>query len=344
MALSALRGVAALVVVQWHGQIFFGGEILPAGYLAVDFFFLLSGWVLAHAYDRRLAGGLSARSFMGLRLIRLYPVYLLALAVAVAMAALDHRLSVPLALASLLFLPDFWVPRFAWLIPPVWSLAAELVANLPFALFHRRLTGAVLAGVVILAFLGLVFTTLVFGSLDAGNWGGSWFAMFPRVFFSFFLGVLLYRHRDQFAKYAPRWAIWPSIAALLALMALPGLGHDNTRDLLVVCVGLPALLLFAASAAPGPRTAAIAAALGAMSYPLYLLHVPLFDVVNILILRPLTGGTLDNAPSWVAAAFLAGAIAISLAVDRCFDVPVRRWLTGRTRPTAPAALPQKQSA
>ena len=344
VALTALRGVAALVVVQWHGQIFLGGKILPAGYLAVDFFFLLSGWVLAHAYDRRLASELSALAFLRLRLIRLYPVYLLALALAVSIAAVGGRLDVPLAVASLAFLPDFWVAGFAWFIPPAWSLAAELVANLPFAVFHRRLTTGVLVAIVGIAFVALTFTSLAFGSLDAG-WGGSYLPMFSRVFFSFFLGVLLYRHRQQLTQYAPPWATWPSIVALLGLLAIPGFQHESSRDLLIVCIGLPALLLFASSAVPDARTTAIATMLGAMSYPLYLLHAPLLDAVNVLLLRPLTGGTLESAPWALAAAFLVGLVVIALLVDQYFDVPVRRWLTSRgNRAAIQSPLPESGAA
>src|SRR4051812_33009270 len=79
IALDGLRGVAALVVIVMHrGRWWYPqGGFLGHGYLAVDFFFLLSGFVIAFAYDSRLSAGMSAWRFMGLRLIRLYPLILL---------------------------------------------------------------------------------------------------------------------------------------------------------------------------------------------------------------------------------------------------------------------------
>ena len=68
------------------------GELIPGRYLAVDFFFVLSGYVLAHAYGRALASGLAPMTFMRMRLVRLYPLYLLGLLIALA-ALLAQRLA-----------------------------------------------------------------------------------------------------------------------------------------------------------------------------------------------------------------------------------------------------------
>jgi peptidoglycan/LPS O-acetylase OafA/YrhL len=81
--LDALRGLAALAVVSGHTQDLFGGSIFPLGYLAVDFFFMLSGFVLAYAYGQRVEGGLTVGHFMKARLIRFYALYLIGLAIAV---------------------------------------------------------------------------------------------------------------------------------------------------------------------------------------------------------------------------------------------------------------------
>jgi peptidoglycan/LPS O-acetylase OafA/YrhL len=83
--LDGLRGVAALAVVVTHALYFFPPT--PMAYLAVDFFFMLSGFVLAHAYGERLRQGMTAGRFMAIRLIRLYPLY---------------------ALGSALYLPFLW--------------------------------------------------------------------------------------------------------------------------------------------------------------------------------------------------------------------------------------------
>jgi peptidoglycan/LPS O-acetylase OafA/YrhL len=96
--LDALRGVAAAAVVTVHAPLFFHSVATPGSvpdasghapmtgplfeaYLAVDFFFLLSGFVLAHAYGEKLNDGMTSCQFMRCRLIRLYPLYLLALVI-----------------------------------------------------------------------------------------------------------------------------------------------------------------------------------------------------------------------------------------------------------------------
>ena len=76
--LDALRGLAALAVVVFHlGQVRLAPDLVPHGYLAVDFFFVLSGFVVAHAYEEALRGSLSFRSFALRRAIRLYPLAIL---------------------------------------------------------------------------------------------------------------------------------------------------------------------------------------------------------------------------------------------------------------------------
>ena len=224
------------------------------------------------------------------------------------------------------FLPDFWVANFVWLIPPSWSLVAEFAANLPFALVHRRLGTRMLAATIAAGFLGLALVAILFGSLDAGYSGASWGAMFARVFFSFPLGVLLYRHRAVLTQWAPHASTWPAMGLLLLVLAIPSFGHRDVRDLLVVCLLLPAVLLFASNARPRRSTARTATALGDLSYPLYLLHVPVFALVNLLLIA-LTGRELGQSPLSFALPMLAGILALSWLVDRYFDRPVRRWLS-----------------
>ncbi|MEO6395122.1 MAG: acyltransferase family protein [Devosia sp.] len=107
LALDGLRGVAALIVVQRHGYFFLGGDMLPAGYLAVDFFFLLSGFVLAHAYDGRLRTTMSPLGFMRARLVRLYPLYLLGLVLCLPLALTTSDHAPAWFAAGLLFSPIF---------------------------------------------------------------------------------------------------------------------------------------------------------------------------------------------------------------------------------------------
>ncbi|MEO9228114.1 MAG: acyltransferase [Devosia sp.] len=325
VALNALRGVAALAVVQRHGFAFLGGVPLPASYLAVDFFFLLSGFVLAHAYDCRLDNSMSTWEFMRARLLRLYPVYLLALLLAVVLAIATGSYPMAAFAAALLFLPDFWVSHFLWFIQPSWSLTWELIANLPFALFRRRLGPVLFILTAATALILLTLFAFARGSLDAGYYGPTAVGGLVRVFFSFPLGVILYRNRATIGAWSPRWATWPTIALLLLLLSLPtSPGLIALRDLAIVVVAFPTLLLFASRAAPRPATARIADALGDLSYPIYVLHAPLIGMVGSLCLA--AGLSLERAPLPAGLAVLGGFMLLSWFVDRYVDRPIRRAL------------------
>lgn len=344
VALAGLRGVAALAVVQLHGARFLGGHELPAGYLAVDFFFLLSGWVLAHAYDRRLAeGSLSGLGFLRARLIRLYPVYLLALGLTLFGWSVAGISDIWAVVAALLFLPDFWSAHFDWAVRPAWSLLGEWLANLPFGLFHRRLVAPVLVAIVAVALAALVWSGVAHGALTIGNTRDTWLGVLPRTVFPFFLGVLLYRGRHWLTRRAPAWSTWPAFGLLIFALCIPKpAGLVWARDLAIVTLVLPAILLFAANARPGPVTARIATALGDMSYPLYLLHIAGFVAVSALLVR-VTGAGLDPAPLSLALPAVAGIAVFAWMVDRVYDRPVRRWLS-KSRTTSPSPPVSRSAA
>ena len=132
------------------------------GYLAVDFFFMLSGFVLAFGYQRRLDGGWSTKDFLATRLARLYPLYLLGLMLGFVVSVADPAMQMGVhgwesAVLNLFMLPA-WVSRhpgplhaFPYNIP-AWSLLFEIVANVIHALFlRRRSTGFLIAIIAISA-------------------------------------------------------------------------------------------------------------------------------------------------------------------------------------------------
>ena len=139
--LDAIRGIAALLVVAYHAPVDFG-RLMPfrSGFLAVDLFFALSGFVIAFSYERRLLEGLSYRNFLVARVIRLYPVYLIGTLFAIVTSLLTtHRMPIHhtfeyLALA-LLLLPDVVHGGKAAVYPldfPAWSLLCELISNVGY--------------------------------------------------------------------------------------------------------------------------------------------------------------------------------------------------------------------
>ena len=198
VTLDGLRGVAALAVVMFHGDPYFVPFAVSQGYLAVDFFFALSGFVLAYAYTQRLRQDMSTLTFFQLRVVRLYPLYILGTAFGL-LSLLPHPpdwafSEFPINLvAAVLFLPSPGSIIFFPFNHPLWSLFHELVANLAFAALSRRLSGALLCGIVTISAVLLIEEARWWGTLDSSNGWENWGGGFIRVSFSFFAGILLYR-------------------------------------------------------------------------------------------------------------------------------------------------------
>ncbi len=332
--LDELRGVAAMAVLVFHiGTRGGGPQLLPNGFLAVDFFFMLSGFVIAEAYEVRLHGGMTFGGFAARRLVRMAPVAMLGAAfggaylVARAFAApgrSDPLLEVVGAnLLNLLMLPKLWHGRATgWeLFPsngPLWSLFFEIAINFIWAAFLAGRSTRVLCVLVAVSAGFLVALGLRSGTLDIG-WdavtlaGGA-----ARVGFGFGTGLLL--HRARFA--IPPMGRPSAVMALIALvyflaLPLPLLGWQ----LLIVLVCMPAVLLVAIAAGqeevlPG------GALLGRLSYPLYGTHVPLLALTAGAV-KYAGGGAASH---WLALLLVPLLLAAAWIVLVRFDEPVRGWL------------------
>ena len=175
--LDGLRGIAALAVVGYHSWGSALHNLLPRAYLAVDLFFIMSGVVIAAAYDDRIARGLGTAGFMAARLRRLYPLYLLATAIGIAGAAYAGK---PLAAwpYALAMLPAPGGQRLYPFDGAAWSLFFELAANLVFVALHPRLTTRVLAAVVAVSAVLLAALEISGGWL---NYGYAWFCFTPGI-------------------------------------------------------------------------------------------------------------------------------------------------------------------
>jgi peptidoglycan/LPS O-acetylase OafA/YrhL len=323
-SLNGLRGLAAIIVVLFHAEAFFGRQIAPGGYLAVDLFFVLSGFVIAHAYDHKFARGLGAFTFIRHRLIRFYPLYLLGLVIGGAWLALELVVSPPAALTGqqlliafslgLLFLPSpFGLHAdFYPLNVPAWSLFYELVVNAAYAICHRRLSNPVLVGFTLVAGVLLSIHTLLWG-FDTPVAG------LARSFFSFPLGVLIYRFRD-------RIPVLPLSPALLVIMLCAPMlipvpePARHLYDLACILLLFPAGIALA-SRLDSPRLAPAMERLGLISFPLYAIHHPVLQVgLGIKDYLPLPALA-------VGAGLILGLLVACNFIDRLYDGPVRRWLT-----------------
>jgi peptidoglycan/LPS O-acetylase OafA/YrhL len=322
--LDGLRGVAALSVLMLHIE--HPSFRMPvATYTAVDLFFLISGFVIAQAYEGRIVT-FGVLAFLRARLIRLYPMLLVGLLILPAyLVAVFARYGVSPATpwqvlgslgASLLFLPSHLPASRLWdatmLFPldgPMWSLMLEMWVNLAYALLLPWLSRRALAFIVLVAGAALVAARLHLGGVDLGwGWPNAWGGA-PRATFSFFLGVLIFRLK------IPRPAVppWLVLAAIPALFCAP--------PILAVLVGFPLVLIAATSA--DTRDARVMTAMGALSYPLYVIHLPLLYWVRWLL--PL------RWPEWASvSASLALVVLCAFGVLKLWDEPVRRWLSRRT--------------
>jgi peptidoglycan/LPS O-acetylase OafA/YrhL len=353
-ALDGMRGVAALVVVERHRPEFFTGTMLPGGHLAVDLFFILSGFVIAHAYEGRLRAGLSVAGFMLARLIRLLPLYLAATLFGAALFAAFvflnpgdpvrtfGRLAASLAAATL-FLPmpapwSFNPERIFPLNEPAWSLFFELVANLLFALLILRLRTALLLGLIVAGGVGLSVYALLFRTADLGFDWPSFVGGFPRVVFGFFMGVMLYRvwqgRGGDASVAATRWHVmaWPLMLLLLAALIwpypAPQVGWPRAVvELAIILLVFPSLVLAAAWTRPSGASCRVYAALGASSYAVYVFHMPASRFVVALGER--AGWPMTAWAPWSGMVFLGALFLFALAAHHLFDLPVRRWLSAR---------------
>jgi len=281
-SLDGLRGVCALAIVLEHCErLFRPGVIFCHGWLAVDMFFILSGFVIAAGYDRRLADGLTARQFALLRIRRLAPVYWAGLALCAA-ASLAHLhfggsgsawgVLGSTAMAAML-VPHLGDSSFAYPANPVaWTLAWELVVNILYAagLWRARtrsllaMIALLLAGAVVTSFSTHSGWSFGMSGLDVGLGG-------LRALPEFLMGALLFR-----AFRAGAFAALPAVTPLLPLgvwlvMAVQPQGLSPLLDFAMVVLTFPllvALLVRGEAAAP-----AWFAPLGAISYPLYASHL-----------------------------------------------------------------------
>lgn len=275
-ALDGLRGIAAIAVVLYHVGTASGATWLaPRGYLAVDFFFVLSGFVLAHAYGERLAAGrLTARAFLVARYRRLWPTALLGSAIGLVVilttpngttVRTDHGFALA-AVLNLLLLPNA-TPSISALYPlnpPHWSLLHEIAANYCYGILAPRLRRRVLGALVVLAACGLAVTTF---RADSGGSLSLW-----RVAYSFFVGVMIY---DVWRSgYRPSSNVLAVALILAVALLLPTDAQRGTVDELLTLVVFPLIVWHGASAELEGRAERVAGFSGAVSYPLYALHYP----------------------------------------------------------------------
>ena len=362
--LDGLRGIAAMIVVIFHiFEIHSKGpalQIINHGYLAVDFFFALSGFVIGYAYDDRWNKGMTLGTFFKTRVIRLQPMMILgvtlgALTYYFGLAQIESTTVKTLLLIwmlSCLLIPvtrqmDIrgWGEGYA-LDGPQWSLAFEYIANIFYALFIRHFSKTMLSILVILgAFLSIDLSLNLdtFGFLRdrinerytmIGGWSldpSQLYVGFSRLLYPFFAGLLVYRIGIRI-KIKGAFLVCTLILCLALMMPRVGIGAyewtNGIYEAFCVLIVFPIILMIGSGVLElDERNTKICNWLGKISYPLYITHYSfiyfLFEWTYKHPDMPISVQIFNGI-----AIFLIS-VAVAYASERLVDVRIRKWLKNK---------------
>ena len=334
--LDGLRGVAAILVVIYH--LFEAYFPIPAnhpehhGYLAVDFFYVLSGFVVGYAYDDRW-NKMSIGDFFKRRLVRLHPLVILGTLIGAicfwfdpytngrAHTSILELIGVMLIGFTLIPSPDVrgWGETHC-LDGPCWSLLQEYIANIFYALFGRKLNKTGLWIVVIISGVALIITANWHGDVATG-WGYTtfWIA-FVRMMFPFFAGLLLFRS----SKLIHIPAAFPICSLLLILLFyLPTFKYNGLFEAAVIIIAFPLIVAMGAGGNVSGRWAKVCKFSGDISYPIYIIHYPFIYIYTAWVYE--TKPTPQQIIP-VAIALFVFFILLAYASLKLYDEPVRNRL------------------
>ena len=357
--LDGLRGVAALLVIWYH--VFEGFATSPIdqrfnhGYLAVDFFFILSGFVIGYAYDDRWKTSMTIKDFIKRRLIRLHPMVVMGAVLGAITFYIQGcekwdgtQVSISMLMLAIL-LNLFLIPAVPGsghevrgngemypLNGPSWSLFFEYIGNLLYALFIRRMSTKALTVLVIFAGIGLA--SFAISNLSGfGHLGVGWSLLdynllggFLRLLFSFSMGLLMSR---VFKPVHIRGAFWICSLTIAVLLSVPHIGGtealwmNGIYDSVCSIIIFPILVYLGASGKTTDKgTSRICKFLGDISYPLYIVHYPFMYLFYAWV----WGEKLTFSQTWpVALGLFFGNILLAYLCLKLYDEPVRKWLSKR---------------
>lgn len=339
VTLDGMRGLAAIAVALFHFNIF----LMPHGYVAVDFFFVLSGFVLYRSYLPRFLKGLPVGRFMLQRFARLYPLFLLGLMLGLAVAVQQIWIADPHApstskLATTMLFNGLMLPSPAGLpyYPlnvPSWSLFFEIVANLALVLLIFRLPRVALLAICVVSAILMVPIVLENGSGNIGAlWGEHGIALM-RTAFSFTLGAIIAALPEGHLR-PSGWLGLACILAIGVLLAMP-VPHEwiAAYDLAIILFFSPVLVYLGSRFEPVAFAAPAAAFVGEVSYALYAVHWSFIEPMRAAVRY------IGLSPIPAAALFLGIMLTAAWAAVRWYDLPLRRKLAALLRREAPRARP-----
>ena len=312
-ALDSFRGVAALMVAYFHTVFIFADRpaILANAAMFVDFFFILSGFVMTHAYRDRIAAGLAFGEYFALRLGRLLPLHVVVMLAwvpfvyscqnCVALSGAFIATHTAETFATNLFLLNSFglLPFLSWNYPS-WSIGAELIAYIVFFVvvlsLKRRLSPIVALALAALSYLWLAGATeeTLRRTYDLGA---------LRCLGGFFLGVAIYGFHERINENWRPAALAEAATLFVVVLALGRPIETILHELAIFAAFGLVVLVFARSTGPVARSLAtpMPALLGRISYSVYMLHalviqmsfvigIGLWDL-SVLVVDPTVGQT-----------------------------------------------------
>jgi peptidoglycan/LPS O-acetylase OafA/YrhL len=350
--LDGLRGVASVMVVVFH--IFEAhatshlDQLMNHGYLAVDFFFVLSGFVIGYAYDDRM-GKMSVSEFFKRRLVRLQPMVVIGMIVgAICFYFQSSGLwpgisTVPVWKMLLIMVigftlipvpPSMDIRGWAEMHPltgPGWSLFFEYIANILYALFIKNFSKTALWILVILSAGALIQLAVTSPNGDViGGWSIDAIQLrigFTRLMYPFFAGLLLSRTAKLI--HVKRAFFWCStlIIIVLCIPRIGGSAHlwmNGLYDSLSIIFIFPFIVFLGAGGeVKGKNASRVCKFLGDISYPIYMTHYPLIYIYTAWVFD----SKVSLSQAWPEALLVfVSSIALAYVCLKWYDEPVRKWL------------------
>jgi len=340
--LDGLRGIAAIAVVVFHFMEIvypdYTKNFIGHGFLAVDFFFCLSGFVIAYAYDSRI-GTMGLREFFKSRVIRLHPLVIMGsvlglLGFLINPFGLPPQLYGLMEIAVIFLCSIFLIPlpimtdRYFNLFSfnaPAWSLFWEYVANIFYAFVLCRINRRYLVILAVVAAAGLAFVAHRAGNL-LGGWGkDSFWDGSARISYSFLAGMIIFRFNLIFRN---RLGFIGIALLLMAAFLMPYIQLNWLAELLVVLIYFPFLIALGAGATLAPALKKICVFSGQISYPLYMTHyVAMWIFANYY-------NTYKPGNAELSFIVIAGTIVLigfAYLIMVLYDIPLRKYLTAKRK-------------
>jgi peptidoglycan/LPS O-acetylase OafA/YrhL len=341
--LDGLRGTAAIIILIFHYLEMtypddYENNPLGHGFLAVDFFFCLSGFVIGFSYDHRIRT-IGIKQFFINRLIRLHPMVVMGTVIGFAGYIADPfvvksegfnwTLILVAVLGSMFLLPTPFLPyRWKALFPynsPAWSLLVEYLANILYAVLLSRI------GKRLLLLLGagcagwLTFTSYQAGWLINGWDAPTWSDALPRVCFSFIAGLILFRFRLSWKN---KFGFILPLLLLIGVFMFPHVQNDWYIETFLVIFIFPLIIIIGSGTTIHGYMQKFCLFIGRLSYPLYMTHITTVWIFGNYYNK-------YNPAGIQLYAIVTGLIIFNLIFAylsmKYYDEPVRKWLTARMK-------------